>query len=52
MTDRTCGPAALSPPTRHLVAVGVIRRRGGRTLTFTATQAGVTGRITGAGVAR
>ncbi|WP_326597726.1 hypothetical protein [Streptomyces sp. NBC_01803] len=37
---------------RRLIAVGVVRRRDGRTLTFTATQAGVTGRIIRAGVAR
>ncbi|MBD3931957.1 hypothetical protein IF129_10355 [Streptomyces chumphonensis] len=33
-------------PARRLVAVGTIRRHGGRTLTVRATQAGATGTIT------
>ncbi|CAG6392747.1 hypothetical protein NMG29_06525 [Streptomyces cocklensis] len=38
-----------APPPRRLVAAGVIRRTGGRTLRITATQAGVTGSIRPAG---
>lgn len=34
---------------RRLVAAGIIRRTGGRTLRITATQAGVTGSIRTAG---
>ncbi|MFH0243570.1 hypothetical protein ACGRHY_14345 [Streptomyces sp. HK10] len=33
------------PPARRTIAVGVIRRSGGRTTTLTATQAGATGSI-------
>ncbi|MFE7047092.1 hypothetical protein [Streptomyces californicus] len=35
-------------PARRLVAVGTIRRHGGRTTTVRATEAGVTGTITSA----
>ncbi|MEU3000206.1 hypothetical protein ABZ684_22005 [Streptomyces sp. NPDC006995] len=47
-------PAAQSssPPTRRLVAVGAIRRHGGRTTTVRATEAGVTGHIRPTGGAR
>ncbi|MEU9793806.1 hypothetical protein AB0E27_24795 [Streptomyces sparsogenes] len=31
------------PPTRRVIAVGTIRRTGGRTITVRATTAGVTG---------
>lgn len=37
---------------RRLVAVGIIRRTPGRTTAFTATEAGVTGRITATAVTR
>ncbi|MDG9705523.1 hypothetical protein [Streptomyces sp. DH37] len=33
------------PPARRTVAVGVIRRSGGRTTTLTATEAGASGSI-------
>jgi hypothetical protein len=37
------------PPARRLVAAGIIRRTGARTLRITATQAGITGSIRPAG---
>ena len=37
------------PSTRRLVAAGLIRRTGGRTLHITATPAGITGSIRPAG---
>ncbi|MFE5544584.1 hypothetical protein ACFQ71_12280 [Streptomyces sp. NPDC056534] len=40
------------PPPRRLVAVGIIRRHGGRTITVRATEAGATGTITPRGGAR
>lgn len=40
------------PPARRLIAVGSITRRGGRTITVRATEAGVTGSITPSGGAR
>ncbi|MBI0294481.1 hypothetical protein JBE04_08295 [Streptomyces sp. PRKS01-29] len=45
MTDHFSGPSApaSSPPERRLIAVGTIRRPGGRTITVRATAAGVTG---------
>ncbi|WP_455359998.1 hypothetical protein [Streptomyces sp. SYSU K21746] len=43
---------AAPQPTRRLIAVGTIRRHGGRTTTVRATPAGVTGSITSAGGAR
>jgi hypothetical protein len=46
----TCAPAPV--PARRLAAVGIIRHRGGRTITVRATPAGVTGTITPARGAR
>ncbi|MDT3395462.1 hypothetical protein RKE29_02145 [Streptomyces sp. B1866] len=45
-------PARLDalPPTRRLIAVGLVRRHGGRILTLRATEAGVTGTSRPAGV--
>jgi hypothetical protein len=43
MPDRTL-PAG-DRPGRRLIAAGIIRRGGGRTLRLTATEAGVTGSI-------
>ncbi|WP_198533258.1 hypothetical protein [Streptomyces sp. AcH 505] len=40
------------PADRRLIAVGIIRRRDGRTTTVRATPAGVTGSITPTGGAR
>lgn len=40
------------PPQRRLVAVGTVRRHGGRTTTVRATEAGVTGTIRPTGGAR
>ncbi|WP_327337379.1 hypothetical protein OG384_14865 [Streptomyces sp. NBC_01324] len=47
-------PAAQSsaPPDRRLIAVGMIRRHGGRTTTVRATEAGVTGTTRPTGGAR
>jgi hypothetical protein len=50
MTERTA-PAG-DRPERRLIAAGIIRRSAGRTTRITATQAGVTGSIRPAGVAR
>ncbi|MFJ4852413.1 hypothetical protein [Streptomyces sp. NPDC088730] len=48
---RTSAPAS-HPPERRLIAVGVIRRHGGRTTTVRATEAGVTGTTRPTGGAR
>ncbi|MER6531177.1 hypothetical protein [Streptomyces sp. NPDC001508] len=37
--------AASSPTSRHLIAAGIIRRHGNRTITVRVTAAGVTGTI-------
>ncbi|WP_406144144.1 hypothetical protein [Streptomyces anulatus] len=41
-----------TPPDRRIIAVGTITRRGGRTTTVRATEAGVTGSIRPTGGAR
>ncbi|MFJ9027587.1 hypothetical protein ACIRQP_03525 [Streptomyces sp. NPDC102274] len=45
---RPSAPASF-PPDRRLIAVGIIRRHDGCTLTVRATEAGVTGSIRPAG---
>lgn len=53
MTDPSTGTAMRgTSPDRRLIAVGIVRRRAGRTTTVRATTAGVTGSITPTGGTR
>lgn len=52
MADLAMPSRVRTRPPRRLIAAGIIRRTGGRTLRITATPAGVTGSIRPAQVAR